>query len=173
MKRIAAALAALAFSGLPVSGNAAEKEGSDVTGRLTPIAESFFVSPQIGPADIAEAKALGVRLIINNRPDGEELGQPKGAEIEAAARAAGISYVAIPVRGMGIGPAELDAFDKAVAENGGPVLAFCRSGTRSTVLRAYARARAGDPVDDIIREAAEAGYNIGGQKSALIALGAG
>lgn len=176
MKRIAAALAALALGGLPVAAAAGKdelREDLKVTARFTPLAGDFYVSPQIRPADIAEAKALGVTLIINNRPDGEELGQPKGAEIEAAARAAGISYVAIPVSGMSIGSSQIDALDKAVAGNDGPVLAFCRSGTRSTVLRAYARARAGDPVDDIIREAAGAGYNIAGQKAALIALGAG
>lgn len=172
MKRIAAALAAFAVGGLPVAGEAAGKEESRVTGHFTPIAEGFYVAPQIRPEDIAEAKASGVTLIINNRPDGEEFGQPKGADIEAAARAAGISYVAIPVTGMNIGPAQLDAFDKAVAGSEGATLAFCRSGTRSTVLRAYGRARAGDPADDIIREAAGAGYNIAGQRSALIALGA-
>lgn len=136
------------------------------------LAEGFFVSPQIRPEDIADVKALGVTLIINNRPDREEPGQPKGADIEAAASAAGISYFAIPVAGMSIGSPELDAFDEAVAGNDGAVLAFCRSGTRSTVLWAYARARAGVAADEIIGEAAKAGYHIAGQKSALIALGA-
>lgn len=177
MKRIAAAMAALALGGLPVAGGAAGKgesrEEPKVTARFTPLAGDFYVSPQIRPEDIADAKALGVTLIINNRPDGEEFGQPNGAEIEAAARAAGVSYIAIPVSGMSIGSSQLNAFDKAIAGNDGPVLAFCRSGTRSTVLRAYARARAGDPVDDIIKDAAKAGYDIAGQKAALIALGAG
>ncbi len=136
------------------------------------LTDGFYVAPQIAPEDVETAKALGVTLIINNRPDGEEHGQPRNAEIEAAARAAGISLVAIPVRGMAIGPAQLDAFDAALAGHDGGVLAFCRSGTRSTVLRAYARARAGDSADRIINEAAEAGYNIAGQRGALIALGA-
>ncbi len=136
------------------------------------LGEGFFVAPQITPDDVAIAKALGVTLIINNRPDNEEAGQPGGAAIEAAARAAGIAYIAIPVAGMGIGPTQLDAFGEAVAKNDGPILAYCRSGTRSTVLRAYARARAGDPVNQIIDEAAEAGYNIAGQRRALEALGA-
>lgn len=134
------------------------------------LADGFFVAPQIRPGDVAAANDLGVTLIINNRPDGEELGQPKGAEIEAAARAAGLDYVAIPVSGMGIGPGHLDAFDAAVSGCKGGVLAYCRSGTRSTVLRAFARARAGDPVDDIINEAADAGYNIAGQRRVLEAL---
>lgn len=136
-----------------------------------PIADNFFVSPQIRPDDVASAKALGVTLIINNRPDGEEFGQPSGAEIESAAKDAGVSYVAIPVSGMGISPAHLDAFDRAVAENEGGVLAYCRTGTRSTVLRAFARARAGDPADAIIGEAAQAGYDLSGQRRTLEALG--
>jgi uncharacterized protein (TIGR01244 family) len=136
-----------------------------------PLGEGFFVAPQITPDDVAIVKALGVTLIINNRPDNEEAGQPGGAAIEAAARAAGIAYVAIPVAGMRIGPTQLDAFDEAVAKNDGPILAYCRSGTRSAVLRAYARARAGDPVNQIIDEAADAGYNIAGQRRALEALG--
>jgi uncharacterized protein (TIGR01244 family) len=136
------------------------------------LGEGFFVAPQIMPDDVAAAKALGVALIINNRPDNEEPGQPEGADIEAAARAAGIAYLAIPISGMGIGPEHLDAFDEAISRADGPVLAFCRSGTRSTVLRAYTRARAGEAVDRIIDEAADAGYNIAGQRRALEALGA-
>ncbi len=139
--------------------------------RFIKLADGFFVAPQIAPADVEAAKALGVTLIINNRPDGEEPGQAKGVAIEAAALAAGIAYVAIAVSGAGIGPQHLDAFDRAVAAAEGGVLAFCRSGTRSTVLRAMANARAGEPVDSIIDEAAEAGYNIAGQRRALEALG--
>lgn len=142
-----------------------------MTAKFIPLAEGFYVSPQIAPQDIETAKALGVTLVINNRPDHEEPGQPDGAEIEAAAKAAGLSYVAIPVSGMGIGPSHIDAFIAAVTDNDGGVLAFCRSGTRSTVLRAFARARDGDPVDAIIDEAAQAGYNIAGQRRALEALG--
>lgn len=134
------------------------------------LADGFFVAPQIAPEDVLPAKAMGVTLIINNRPDGEEPGQPRGAAIEAAAKSAGVAYVAIPVSGAGIGPEHLDAFDRAVAAAGGGVLAYCRSGTRSTVLRAMAAARAGVAVDAIIEEAAEAGYNIAGQRRALEAL---
>lgn len=141
-----------------------------MTERFTLLGDQFFVSPQIVIDDVAAAKDLGVTLIINNRPDGEESGQPAGAEIEAAARAVGVDYVSIPVSGMGIGPAHLDDFDRAVAGREGAILAYCRSGTRSTVLRAFARARAGEDVDHIIEEAAAAGYNIAGQRRALESL---
>ena len=113
------------------------------------------------------------RSVINNRPDGEELGQPKGADIEAAAKALGLSYVSIPVGPMGVSPAHLDAFDAAAAANRGGVLAYCRSGTRSTIVRALSEARAGRPVDAIISEAAQAGYNIAGQRAALEAARGG
>lgn len=136
------------------------------------LSETMLASPQLRLEDIASAAATGVTLIINNRPDGEALGQPKGADIAAAAKAAGIDYVEIPIRGLGVGPADLDAFDKAVAAHEGPVLAFCRTGTRSTIVRSYARARAGEAADAIIEEAAAAGYDISGQRGALIALGA-
>lgn len=131
------------------------------------LAENVWVSPQVEPADIAAAKALGVTLVINNRPDGEEPGQPAGAEIEAAAKAAGLSYAAIPVDRRGLSPDHLDAFDAAIAENAGGVLAYCRSGMRSTTVRAFARARVGDDADAIIAEAADAGYDISGHRAAL------
>lgn len=132
-----------------------------------PLAENFLVSPQIAVEDLKAAKAAGVTLVINNRPDGEEPGQPKGAEIEAAAKALGLAYVAIPVGPMGVSGSHLDAFDTAMKANTGGVLAFCRSGTRSTIVRAMSEARRGRAVDDIISEAAEAGYNIAGQRRAL------
>lgn len=141
-----------------------------MTKNFIPLAPNFWVSPQITADDLGAAKALGVRLVINNRPDGEEAGQPISAEIEAAAKALGLSYASIPVGPMGVSPAHLDAFDAAIAANKGGVLAFCRSGTRSTIVRALSEARAGRPVDDIISEAAEAGYNIAGQRRALEAF---
>ncbi len=131
------------------------------------LADGFFVGPQIGPEDLAAAKALGVTLIINNRPDGEEFGQPKGAEIETAARESGLVYIAIPISGGRIGPDDIDAFDRALAGHQGGVLAYCRSGTRSMLLWALARARAGERVDRIIGEAEDAGYDIAGQRRAL------
>src|SRR4051812_103648 len=91
----------------------------------------ILVSGQIAPEDVAALAASGVRTIINNRPDGEEPGQPTSAEIEAAATAAGLSYRHIPVVG-GFSEAQVEAMADAL--DAGPVLAFCRSGTRSTYL---------------------------------------
>jgi uncharacterized protein (TIGR01244 family) len=124
------------------------------------LTEGFFVAPQIRPADLERARDLGIRLIINNRPDGEESGQPRGTEIAAAASAAGLAYVSIPIASAAdIGAPQLDAFDAATA-SAGRVLAFCRSGTRSAMLHSLARARAGDPPAQILADAAKAGYDL-------------
>lgn len=114
------------------------------------------VAGQVAPGDVA---GLGMSMIVNNRPDGEEAGQPLSAEIEAAARAAGIDYRHIPVAG-GVTEAQVAQMAEALAAARGPVLAFCRSGTRSTYLWALARARAGGEADDLVARAAAAGYDL-------------
>ena len=124
------------------------------------IDERVSVFGQIEPADLEAARAHGFAMIVNNRPDGEQPGQPTGAAIEAAARAAGLAYVAIPVDHSGFGPDQVEAMAQALERADGPVLAFCRSGTRSTFLWALARARLGDPAEALIAKAAGAGYDI-------------
>ncbi len=99
-------------------------------------------------------------MVINNRPEGEQPGQPSGAAIEAAARAAGIAYRAIPVTPGGFTAAQIDAMAAALAEAGGPVLAFCRSGMRSTSLWALARGRGGDDPEALSAVAGAAGYDL-------------
>lgn len=112
---------------------------------------------QIVPADLPGLASLGIRLILNNRPDGEEPGQPSSAEIEAAARAAGLDYRHIPIAG-GFPPEAVEAMADAL-ENG-PLLAFCRSGTRSTWLWALGRSSRGADPEALIRAAAQAGYDL-------------
>lgn len=125
------------------------------------IDEKTFASPQIGEAEVAYAKALGIALIVNNRPEGESDDQTPGADIEAAARAADIDYVAIPVSHAGFSMPQVEAMQQALASAGDkPVLAYCRSGTRSTLLWALAQARSGVSPDEIASKAAGAGYDI-------------
>jgi uncharacterized protein (TIGR01244 family) len=120
--------------------------------------EVTLVAPrQIGVADIPGLAAQGIRLIVNNRPDGEEPGQPASADIEAAARAAGLGYRHIPVAG-GFPANRVEAMAEALEH--GPVLAFCRTGTRSTYLWALARALRGADPESLLRGAAEAGYDL-------------
>ena len=124
------------------------------------LTDNIYASPQIGLAEVAEAARLGVRLIVNNRPEGESEDQIAGAEIEAAARAAGIDYVAIPVTHSGFSEPQVKAMAKALDGAGGPVLAYCRSGTRSTLLWALSEASQGGDPDALTNMAAKAGYDI-------------
>ena len=132
--------------------------------------DSISVSPQISPGQVADAAAAGVTMIINNRPDGEDHGQPSGAEIESAAAAAGLAYRAIPVTQAGFSGPQLDAMNAALAEAGGPVLAYCRSGTRSTNLWALARARLGESPNVLSAKAADAGYDLSAIRPMMDAL---
>lgn len=124
------------------------------------IVEGVLASPQITLADVAQAKAMGVSLIINNRPEGESPDQVPGPEIEAAARAAGIGYVAIPVTHAGFSEPQVKAMAAALEGASGPVLAYCRSGTRSTLLWALAEASSGADPEDLAAAAAQAGYDV-------------
>lgn len=124
------------------------------------LTESVFASPQIDLAQIAEAAKAGFALIVNNRPEDESDDQTPGPEIEAAARAAGMDYVAIPVTHAGFSEGQVTAMAKALAEARGPVLAYCRSGTRSTLLWALAEASRGESPDDLAAKAARAGYDL-------------
>jgi uncharacterized protein (TIGR01244 family) len=100
--------------------------------QLTP---GLYVAPQLTPEAMAEAARLGLRSIVNNRPDFEHgPAQPTSADIEAAARAAGLEYRHLPVAGGYQSPEEIAAFAQLLQELPGPVLAFCRSGARSTNL---------------------------------------
>jgi uncharacterized protein (TIGR01244 family) len=123
------------------------------------LGKGVLVSGQIRAEDVAGFAARGVTRIVNNRPDGEEKDQPPGAGIEAAARAAGIDYAFIPVAG-GFSGAQVAAMDAALADAAGEVLIFCKSGTRSTYLWALARAAQGADPDELIAQAAQAGYDL-------------
>jgi uncharacterized protein (TIGR01244 family) len=136
------------------------------------LSPSFAVAPQIDARHVAAAAEQGFALIINNRPDGEEPGAPQGADIAAAAAEADIGYVAIPVGSGGFGPLEIDALALAIRECDGPILAYCRSGTRSTYLWALASARDGAPVEPLITAAAAQGYDISGIRPTLEAMSA-
>ena len=120
--------------------------------------EKVLVSGQIRPVDVAGLAGEGVTMIVNNRPDGEEPGQPSGAEIEEAANAAGIEYRSIAII-RGIGPADAEAMQDAMKACDGKLLAFCRSGTRSALAWALAKSEEGMPRDEIERRLASAGVD--------------
>jgi uncharacterized protein (TIGR01244 family) len=124
------------------------------------VTNSLSVAPQIGPDDVARAVDEGYVLLINNRPEGESPDQTPGPEIEALARAAGLDYLALPIVG---GPSreQATAQAEAVANAGGKVLAYCRSGTRSinTWALGCVLTGTGDPVE-MIEQGFAAGYDL-------------
>jgi uncharacterized protein (TIGR01244 family) len=122
--------------------------------------DMFYASPQITADNLADARALGIKTVINNRPDGEEPSEPQGTEIEAAAHAAGLGYVAIPVTHAGFSGPQVAAMAVALDSATGPVLAYCRSGTRSTLLWALARTQMGDDKSVLHEKASRAGYDL-------------
>ncbi len=124
------------------------------------VTDHFYAAPQISVADITAAKDMGINLIINNRPDGEEPSAPQGDDISAAAAAAGISYLAIPVTHAGFSRPQIDAMTAAIGGEQGKILAYCRSGTRSTLLWALAQAASGESPRVIAVRAEEAGYDV-------------
>jgi|TARA_R100000501_G_scaffold15113_1_gene27372 uncharacterized protein (TIGR01244 family) len=127
-------------------------------------------APQITPADIAEIKAAGFRGLINNRPDHEDKGQPTNAEIAAAAADAGLSYAHVPLGREPMTEALVKDMREALNRVGEPALMFCRSGTRSTTLWALAEAGEGRDVDEIIKLAADAGYDLAPMRNTLETL---
>ena len=122
--------------------------------------DAVSVAGQISVDDVAEAARQGFVAIVNNRPDDEQPGQPSGAEIEAAAKANGLSYRAIPITHAGFSTNQVDAMIEALSAAQGPLLAFCRSGTRSTLVWALARGRIGDDPAELSDKAEAAGYDL-------------
>ncbi|MCO6387072.1 TIGR01244 family sulfur transferase [Aliihoeflea sp. 40Bstr573] len=100
------------------------------------VTHKLFIAPQLTADDIRSARAAGIAAIVNNRPDGEEAGQPTANENRAVAGAEGLSYTHIPISAGQITEDKVRAFQRAVVEADGPVLAHCKTGTRSATLHA-------------------------------------
>ena len=125
------------------------------------LGDRSFVSGQIAPEEVARLTDHGVTMLVNNRPDGEEPGQPRAAEIEAAAAAAGIAYRFVPII-RGIGPADVEEMQKALRDaSDGKLLAFCRSGTRSAFAVSLAHREDGASREEIEARLTEAGFDPG------------
>ncbi|MEX0299650.1 MAG: TIGR01244 family sulfur transferase [Kordiimonas sp.] len=129
------------------------------------LTEQVSVSPQITTADIDEAAASGVELIINNRPDGEEMGQPTNDELSAYAEGKGIKWAHIPIV-SGQVTMEAISITSSTLRDADKILAYCRSGTRSCNMWGLAVAYAGsEETTDIITKAEAAGYDLSGMAS--------
>ncbi|MDX1517573.1 MAG: TIGR01244 family sulfur transferase [Woeseiaceae bacterium] len=100
----------------------------------TKINDQYAVGPQIGAGDADAIREAGYRVVICNRPDGEEPGQPTAADIAAACKAAGLSFHHLPFQGANLAPELIDAFREVLDNADGPVFAYCRSGQRCAYL---------------------------------------
>lgn len=132
------------------------------------------LTPRLAVAGQLSADAIralaheGFTTVICNRPDGEEPGQPPLAELEAAAEAAGLAFHHIPVSGGQFPENAIAAFAGVLDTADGKVMAYCRSGTRSTCLWALSQARKTEPAS-LIEAGAQAGYDLSGLAPALAA----
>jgi len=125
------------------------------------LGDRVMVSGQVAPHQVAELALQGVTMLVNNRPDGEEPGQPLAGEIEDAAAAAGIGYRFVPII-RGIGPADIEEMQKALREaSDGKLLAFCRSGTRSALAIALAKREEGASAEEVVEQLNQAGFDHG------------
>jgi len=136
------------------------------------LSDHVFASPQIGIDDVLAAKDAGVSLIVNNRPDGEDMAAPQGDAIEEVAGAAGLSYLSIPIGHSGFSEPQIDQMVAALEKADGAVLAYCRSGTRSTFLWALAQAKTGADPQSITDAARAAGYDVSPIRAMLDMLAA-
>lgn len=134
--------------------------------------DTYAVAPQIAPEDLPAIAAAGFSTVIDNRPDGEIPGDLHTDRMRAAAEAAGLAFVANPVIGGALTMENVSAQGAAMAASAGPVLAYCASGNRSSVV--WALAMAGRlPTDDLIGTPARYGYQLGHLRGQIEALAAG
>jgi len=126
---------------------------------LRPLSPTVSVSAQLSPDVMPALAAAGFDRVISNRPDGEDPGQPTAAEMEAAARDAGLSFAWIPVTGLP-GPDQVAAVGELLAD-GVPTVMFCRSGMRSSSVWAMSERLKGADAEDLRAAAAVAGYDLG------------
>ncbi len=125
------------------------------------LTDDLYVAPQIEPADVAELDEHAFRAVLCNRPDHEQEGQPQYTEIQRQAEALGLMIEWQPVNGALITDDDVDAFAEHTENLPRPLLAYCRSGTRCTVLWALSQAGQRDTAE-ILQIAAQAGYNLEG-----------
>lgn len=126
---------------------------------LRKLTDDVSVSPQITAADVPHIAGAGFRSIMCNRPDGEEYGQPELCDIEEAAQKEGLAFVSVPIISGGVGQDDLNAFDAALHDLPKPILAYCRTGTRCTMIWAITQVGRLDS-DEIVSCADKAGYDV-------------
>lgn len=128
--------------------------------QIRPLTDQLSVSPQIALDDLAQLASAGFRSVINNRPDGEATDQPSSAQLAEAAARHGMGYRYVPVVPGQFDQGTIDAMAQALDALPPPVLAFCRTGTRSTSVWALQACRHTE-ADELLKIAREAGYDLG------------
>ena len=149
--------------------------------KLTQIADGVFVAGQIAPEEVPGLAAQGIRTIVNNRPDGEEPGQPSAEEVRHEATQAGMIYQQIPVTTGSITADDVAAMDRAIRTGVKPILAHCRSGTRSYLLWAAAQLThgggdgggAGLSAEEIVARGAAQGFDLSALPMIVAKIGGG
>lgn len=137
-----------------------------------PLSPAFSAAPQLSQADIARAAQDGFSTIVDNRPDGEDPGQPDAATMRGLAEQHGLTFAHIPVTPAAIGDADIAKMAAVLASAPGPVLGYCRTGTRAAMLWALTQAREASP-ESLLQAAAEAGFDLTAIKPRLVTLAAG
>lgn len=133
------------------------------------ISPAYAVSPQITVADIPAIAAAGFTTILCNRPDAEVPPDLQSAAIQAATEAAGLRFVLNPVTHQTLDAIRVQAQSRAMAGSAGPVLAYCASGTRSSIVWSLGQAKL-QPAEAIIAATARAGYELSGLRAQLDTL---
>ena len=133
------------------------------------ITPTYFVAPQVDPAEMAEIAAAGITTVICNRPDAEVPPSLQAEAVEAAAQAAGLTFVRLPLTHQTMTPDNVAAHLSHITTAEGPVLAYCASGTRSTI--AWCLGQAGNmTTDDILAAAQAGGYELSNMRPTLDAI---
>jgi sulfide:quinone oxidoreductase len=133
---------------------------------IRPVTDAFAVAPQISEADVEAIAAAGFKTIIANRPDGEGgIDQPRMGAIRAKAESLGLKFAALPFSGAPT-PEIVERFSHILNEAPQPVLAYCRTGTRSITAWALTHAGQGSG-EEIVEAAAGAGYDLSSLQSLL------
>lgn len=138
--------------------------------KIAKLDDQVSVAGQLQPEDAAQIAASGYKTIINNRPDGEAPDQPGSAEIQEAAAAQGLAFADIPFAAPALTASHVRAFRQVLEKAGSPVLAYCRSGARSTLIWAAARVAQGEALDDVLAIAAQAGYDLSQARNVVLEL---
>jgi len=139
---------------------------------LVPIDDRVAISGQLQPQDMREIAATGYVAVVNNRPDGEALfGQPRTADLKQAAEAAGLVFLDLPFSGPRATVEHVRAFADLLAERPGRVVAYCKSGLRSSLLWGAFALAEGRPLDEVLGAARRAGQPLEGVVDAMMALG--